>query len=477
MKKMLRITIILLLISTVVFAAGCAEKTQNTGNENQGAANQTSPAVSGENTNPPDGSANMPSAPGDSANSQGSSGSSNVTATGAYSLDGETETNSSQTIIASNTDESGILVTNKGTLVLSDSTVTKTGDTSSNDNSDFYGLNAGVLAESGSTIKLSNCTISTNANGANGVFATGTGSSVTLSDVQIKTTADGSRGVDATQTGNITCINVDISTQGQHCAAIATDRGRGTINVTGGTMTTAGDGSPGIYSTGTITVSDATLSATGSEAAVIEGKNSISLTNVTLSGAKKCGAMLYQSFSGDAEVGTSSFTMNAGSLKAAVGPLFYITNTQSVIELKGAELTATSGILLAASADRWGNTGSNGGNVTFKADSEILKGNITCDNISSVETILQNNTTLTGAINTDNTASSITLTLDSTSSWNVTGTSYLTSLKDEDTTLANIKDNGYTIYYDSSSGANSWLGSKTYTLTDGGKLTPITSSK
>jgi hypothetical protein len=51
------------------------------------------------------------------------------------------------------------------------------------------------------------------------------------------------------------------------------------------------------------------------------------------------------------------------------------------------------------------------------------------------------------------------------------------SLKDEDTTLANIKDNGYTIYYVSNSDANSWLGSKAYNLTDGGKLTPITNSK
>jgi hypothetical protein len=46
-------------------------------------------------------------------------------------------------------------------------------------------------------------------------------------------------------------------------------------------------------------------------------------------------------------------------------------------------------------------------------------------------------------------------------------------LTDGDTTLANIHDNGNTIYYDSSASANSWLGGKTYTLSDGGKLTPI----
>lgn len=53
------------------------------------------------------------------------------------------------------------------------------------------------------------------------------------------------------------------------------------------------------------------------------------------------------------------------------------------------------------------------------------------------------------------------------------GNSYLTVLKDEDTSLANIEDNGYTIYYSSTNSENSWLNGTTITLKDGGKLTPI----
>ena len=51
--------------------------------------------------------------------------------------------------------------------------------------------------------------------------------------------------------------------------------------------------------------------------------------------------------------------------------------------------------------------------------------------------------------------------------------SYLTTLTDEDTDLSNIKDNGNTIYYDSSNSTNSWLNGKTITLSDGGTLKPI----
>jgi hypothetical protein len=91
----------------------------------------------------------------------------------AYTQSGETVTKLDTEFTATNTDESAIKVTDGGSFTLSDSTITKTGDTSSNENSDFYGLNAGVLAESGGNIELSNCTITTDSNGANAVFATG----------------------------------------------------------------------------------------------------------------------------------------------------------------------------------------------------------------------------------------------------------------------------------------------------------------
>lgn len=68
----------------------------------------------------------------------------------------------------------------------------------------------------------------------------------------------------------------------------------------------------------------------------------------------------------------------------------------------------------------------------------------------------------------------LSLTLDSTSTWNVTGDSYLTGLTDEDSSLANIKDNGYNVYYNPEDSTNNWLEGKTFTLTDGGKLTPST---
>jgi hypothetical protein len=389
-----------------------------------------------------------------------------------YSQSGGNVTKSKQTMTASNNDESGIKIADKGVFTLSDSTITTTGNTSGMENSSFYGLNAGALAMSGSKITLANCTISTRGRGANGAFAMGQNSIVELSKVKIDCVASGAHGIDATIAGTVVCTDVDITTAGNGAAAaISTDRGGGTITFTRGTAFSSGTRSPGIYSTGNITVSDATIAATGSEAGVIEGKNSVTLNNTILSCKRQCGAMLYQSFSGDAQVGSCLFAMNGGSLTATEGPLFYVTNTRAVIELKGAELSAASGTFLNAAAGNWGRAGANGGDVTFKLDGEKLTGNIICDGISSIACTLQNATTFKGAVNTDNTAKKITLALDATSVWKVAGTSYLTSLTDADTTLANLHGNGNTIYYDSGDAANGWLEGKTRTLTGGGKLT------
>ena len=101
-------------------------------------------------------------------------------------------------------------------------------------------------------------------------------------------------------------------------------------------------------STAEITVSGAELTANNSEALVIEGKNSIILENCTVTGNMSDikgtssdenvhNVMIYQSMSGDADVGTSVFSMTGGSLTSKNGDMFYITNTHCVMTLKGVQ--------------------------------------------------------------------------------------------------------------------------------------------
>lgn len=451
-------------------------------------------SVVGAATQPTDGQMGQQ---GDGTGAMGMSQSSlNIVTNGAYVVDGPKTTNDTftntlrgllaffgvescdvsetgKTYSGTQSDQSAVVVNGSGSLEINQATVNKTeGATSSAENSNFYGLNAALLVKNDSVLKVTNTKITTGVEGANAIFSTGNNATAIVDNVEIVTTADSSRGLDATYNGTIIANNIKITTNGAHCAALATDRGEGTVTVTKGALQTAGEGSPGIYSTGNITVTDTTSTATGSEAAAIEGKNSINLTNSDITGYLKRGVMIYQSMSGDSTIGQGTFSMTGGSLTAKEGPIFYSTNTKAVINLENVKLNGT-GTVIKASTDSWGNSGSNGADVTLNTKNQVINGAIEADSISTLQLNLLQKSSLNGTINANITAKSVTLNLSSDSSWAVTGNSYLTVLTDGDSSLSNIHDNGYTIYYDSSKSENKWLNGETKTLKDGGKLTPL----
>ena len=393
-----------------------------------------------------------------------------------YELDGskisEEKKVSKLSKTASTVNETVVRVKNGAKLSVDELDITKTGNCTSEEESNFYSLNSAVAAWAGSELNIKKGSISTNANGANAVFAWGEKSHVTVKDLTITTKQNSSRGLDATYGGHIDGENLTISTEGAHCAALATDRGEGFVYVKNVTATTRGEGSPGIYSTGDIRATDSKFTAYGSEAAVIEGKNSIQLTDCELTGHRLCGAMLYQSFSGDAGVGTSIMKMSGGTLTAETGPLFYVTNTHARLELNGVKLEKKGDLLVQAQADRWGTVGRNGGNLTLTAEDQTLDGNVTVDQISEITILLKKGATLTGAINTAANAGKVHLSLGEGAVWNVTADSSVDEFggpgSGANELLARIKSNGHTIYYRVKEGY--FEDGKTYDLDNGGKL-------
>jgi hypothetical protein len=420
-------------------------------------------------------------------NASSSNNTSQITTEGVVDVSDSQEL-SNKTLSTTSSDESAIVVNDGGSLNATGLTISKSGDSSNTGNSEFYGLNAAVLVQKGSEATIKDTTIETNATGANAIFSTGENAIINISNTKITTTEDSSRGLDATYGGTINANIVTITTSGQHCAAVATDRGEGTVTVKNSTLNTNGKGSPCVYSTGTISVSDSKGTATDSSCAVIEGKNSITLNNTKLTsygvgrvddGIDNCGVMIYQSMSGDASEGTGTFSATDSTLTISkkskvyeTSPMFFITNTDAVINLENTKLNYGSNQLVTVSGNdgEWGSQGSNGGNLTFNATNQILNGNISVDNISTASFILKSST-LTSTINSENNAKEVNLSLDSSSKWVVTGDSYVTTLTLENNDLSLIEDNGYTIYYDAS--ANSWLNGQTITLSNGGTLTPI----
>ena len=400
-----------------------------------------------------------------------------IALSGVYTVDGEEKTSKEEDFESNSEDENAVLVTGKGTLTMTGATLSKTGDTSSADESNFYAVNAIFAVADHSTATLGDATLESEADGSNAVFATGEASKITADNLTIHTKGDSSRGLDATYGGTIEATNVDITTEGAHCAPIATDRGEGTIVVEGGTLSAAGEGSPCIYSTGDITAKTVTGTAMGSQAAVVEGKNSITLRDCDLTGAGENGVMLYQSTSGDAAEGTARFSAADSRIATTSdGPMFYITNTYAEAVLENTTLEYGSGILVKASGNNtnhWGEEGANGGNFTLNATKQELEGDITCDEISTVALSLADGSSYKGTIDGSHTGKEVSILLDEDSVWEVTGDSYVAAITDADESLDNLKSNGHTIYYDASNSANEWLDGKTVELNDGGHLKPI----
>ena len=399
----------------------------------------------------------------------GGHASANIDYSGATEIS-SAQVSSDKTYSTDTVDQSALLVSTKDSVQITNATVTKTGDSDGGDSCNFYGLNAAVLVKDGSTTTITGGTVSSSASGANGVFCyggnggknggEGDGTTVIISDVTITTTGDGSGGIMTTGGGITKASNLTVTTSGRSSAAIRTDRGGGTVTVDGGTYTSNGLGSPAIYSTADITVSNATLVSNLSEGVCIEGKNTITLNNcsLTASNTKRNGKatfldtiMIYQSMSGDADSGTSCFTMNGGKLTSKSGHMFHVTNTNAIINLDKVELVNEgSDILLSVCDDGW----SGALNIaTVNATNQKLVGTILVGSGSTLTLNLSGSSTFTGSIsgNIENasgqTVSSdtgtVNVSLDETSIWTLTADTYISSFTGN---TSNVKTNGYKLY-------------------------------
>ena len=422
---------------------------------------------------PPDGENGQPGDPPDGNPPDGAPGGQ----PGGFGGSGEVTQGTSANTISEDTAVTGTSYTSTGdgenalrvdgaAVTLDGVTVDKrAGATSNTEDGDFYGMNAALLATNGATATIKNATVTSSAQNGNGVFSYGAGTTVNISDSTITTTADNSGCIQTTGGGTTNAENLTVTTSGNSSAAIRSDRGGGTVNVTGGSYTSNGYNSPAVYSTAAITVKNAALTANNSEALVIEGKNSIALTGCTVTGNMSSTkgsssdenvhtVMIYQSMSGDADVGTSEFSMTGGSLTGKNGDLFYITNTHCILTLSGVTLQNedADGYLLRvvgnSASHGWGTAGSNGAQVEFTADDQALSGKILVDTISALNLTLKNGSSFTGTINIASNAEGSTavsnnavVTIGSGCTWTLTGDCTITSLTNNGT----INFNGYTI--------------------------------
>lgn len=376
--------------------------------------------------------------------------------TAALTADGSEVASDGETTEATESDHNVVLAKNGGTMTITNATLNKSGDSDNADNNNFYGTNSVSLTvgEDSKTV-ISGSKITASSSGSNGVFATDSGTAL-VNNTTITTSADNSRALDATYAGTVLGSAVTASTDGDHSATVATDRGGGSVSLTDSTLTTNGSGSPLLYSTGDVQVNNVTGTASGSQIAGMEGYNTILINDSTLESTNTGktgsdpianGVIIYQSTSGDAESSTgehATFQAKDSTLKSAIesGSMFYFTNTTADVVLSNTTLdfdTDNATLINASGNDsnNWGSAGSNGATVNFTGRNQTLAGDVTADTISTVNLYLLEGSTWKGAASiTDNASASdsttsdapITVNVDGTSTWVVTGDTTISAL-------------------------------------------------
>lgn len=419
-------------------------------------------------------------APGQGGPDGQSQGVDSYTAANEYTED---TTVSNETIESTGTDENAALISSGASVTLDNDTITRTSeDSKGGDNSSFYGVGAAVLATDG-TAYVKDGSVTTDAAGGAGLFAYGDGT-VYASGTIVKTTQDTSGGVHVAGGGTLYGWDLDVETNGESSAAIRSDRGGGTMVIDGGNYVSNGVGSPAVYSTADIAVSNATLTANGSEAICIEGLNSIHLYDCDLTGNMSdldqndniWTVILYQSMSGDSEVGNSTFQMDGGSLTSENGGVFYTTNTESTITLNNVDINYNDDneFFLQCTGNTnqrgWGQSGVNGADCHFTGISQDMQGDVIWDSISDLDFYLTEGSSLTGAVVDDESYAgeggegycNVYVSADST--WTVTGDSTVSSLENEGTI---VDSNGKTVTIQGTDGTVYVQGDSEYTITTG----------
>lgn len=398
----------------------------------------------------------------------------------ANTYDSDTEV-SDTSLESTGTDENAALVSSGANVTFNNIDITRnSSDSTGGDNSSFYGVGAALLATDGNAY-VKGGTVTTDAAGGAGLFAYGDGT-VYAADTTIKTTQDTSGGIHAAGGGKLYAWDLNVETDGESAAAIRSDRGGGTMVVDGGTYTSNGVGSPAVYCTADIAVKDATLTANGSEAVCIEGLNSLHLFNCDLTGNMSdlsqndstWTVILYQSMSGDSEVGNSTFQMDGGTLTSQNGGVFYTTNTESDITLKDVDITYNNDneYFLRCTGNNiergWGESGANGADCDFTAISQDMEGSVIWDTISQLDFYMTDGSNLTGAIIDDESFAGnggdgyCNVYVSDDSTWTVTGDSTVSKLSNAGTI---VDDSGKTVTVKGTDGTVYVEGDSDYTIT------------
>lgn len=339
---------------------------------------------------------------------------------------------------SSNNDESVYLVKDEAMLTLRNSSLNKIGDSTNLEDSNNIGLNAALVTAFNSISKVYSSKITTEGDGAKGIYSHGQKSNIELSDSTIETLGTNSSALIVNH-GLITGENLTINTKAKSSPALETNNKDSTIEIKNSTIETTSQASPLISAKGKVSLSNTTGTANGSRIAVLTANANVTLNQVTaiVSGGSKgnyheSGILIYDSKNAKTTFTAlnSSLNINQSLPYYKIAPLFIVSNANAIINLTNTPLNFGSNIFLDI----------NKSTLQLNLDNQNIIGNIDSTD-SKISISLKNNSILATTIPKDTA-----ITLDKSSTITLQKDTYLSSLNNADKTNSNINFNNHKLY-------------------------------
>ncbi|KUI70837.1 hypothetical protein VM1G_06180 [Cytospora mali] len=382
-------------------------------------------------------------------------------------------------------DTSVILVSDSATLDLSYVNVIKYGYSTNLNDASAYGFNAAINVANASAASFKYLNVTTH-NGAANIYSYGTDTVVNVTNSWLYSSGPVSHGLYAAGNGTIHGSKVQHFSGGRRSSSFAGDGPRGTVYVSDSVAHTTGIGSATFYALGEIFANNVAAKAENAPTAFMDGTQNISMDNCECTAGLLGGMVIFSSAVRQAgasvDVRNSKLTTTGSTM-----PGLWFGNVIADAYLYNTQVVAASGVLVVANYsqvtqdfDRYASYSDNPDLAPAEAyitvAESFLAGDLVTYNSSYISWNLSSHSYWVGASYAGYGQALVDVTLDATSNWTLTATSYVQNLTDADSSLANIASAGHTLYYNSSALLNGWLNNQTIELSGGGSITPRTQS-
>ncbi|CAF1353994.1 unnamed protein product [Adineta ricciae] len=406
---------------------------------------------------------------------------SSLKSTRSFTTNGSALSISYETISATGNDTSVIVVGNGAQLNMSFVNIYKQGYSSDLLQASFFGVNAAINVQNGSSSYFDHLNITTH-NGAANIYSYGNGSYVYIENSVLYSSGPAAHGLYAGGYGTIVGNYISHYSGGNRCSSFSGDSPAGYVIVSNSIAHTSGIGSAIFYALGTITATNVIGRAERSPALFSDGPQISTFINCHLTAGLLGGTVIFSSMIRQNGAMVSFINSRLTTL-GNIMPALWFGNVIATAYLFNTVINTTSGILITANYSQvtqefnyYAGYADNSNllpaivNVTVAQCN--LNGSLIAYNGSSISWTLIQYSNWSGDAYSGYGQSFISVSLDFTSTWTLTGNTALQNISSAVVNLTNIISNGYNITYDSNSTANNWLNGSIMSLIGGGQLMP-----